>query len=171
MPSNASTPASRPAVLLPLGSPALPKTLYTEVLLREKNESLKGDLLSFDDIQLTIHRAKDDRQTKWTDLTPASAFTLRARLIDKTNPRHWLALGEFGWGMGACEQARPALTKAAAMDSSLKPETDSILKTKPGTLIEPPPAKVTSTDSSPPDKPQKNAKDPTGELFPNVKGK
>lgn len=136
-PAASPPTTSAPALmgLLAMGNPALPKKIYTEVLIRDRAESVKGDLSGYDETVLTIRTAKGLQTLQWKDLTGASAFTLRARLIDKTQPRHWLALGAFGWGMGTREQARTAFDHAVGLDNSLRGEVESILRSEPGAYL------------------------------------
>ena len=180
-PSTSSAPATAAAPmanLLALGNPALPKKIYTEVYVREKGDPVKGDLVRYDEDELTIKTASDERKLQWTDLTGASAFTLRSRLIDKTQPRHWLALGAFAWAMGTRDQARVAFDRAAALDISTKAQAEAIQKTEPGALVKPVAAPSTdkpATDTTTPDNPGPIRKltgreGTTGDLFPNVKG-
>jgi hypothetical protein len=181
-PAVSCATASAPAMtgLLPMGNPALPKKIYTEVLLRDQAESVKGDLSGYDETVLTIRTGKGLQTLQWRDLTGASAFTLRARLIDKTQPRHWLALGAFGWGMGTREQARTAFDHAVGLDSSLRGEVESILRSEAGAYLHAAAGAGPTYSAGPAETQAGNAgggrkaggREPLpGELFPEVRGK
>lgn len=98
----------------------------------KRNEKVSGKLLRWDEAGFTLRVGNDERTYTWTQITSGSAFVVRMRLIDRAKADDWLALGEFGWGLGAKDQARTALSTAARMDPSLKPKVDAILATAPG---------------------------------------
>src|SRR6478609_5588456 len=104
------------AVLLRADPVTLDKPLYTEVFIRsataQNNEKVTGNLLKYDDQNLTIKTSKGERDLKWTDLTGTSAYALKRRLIDKSKAHDWLELGRFAWSMNAKEQAKTALATA-----------------------------------------------------------
>ena len=117
---------------------ALTNPLYAEVHLRignASNSKVTGNLISYDDYSLTIKSGTTDRELKWVDLTPASAFTLRSRTIDKTRAADWLRLASFGWSLDATEQARAAIDKAITLDPSLKKTADEITAAAPGAAL------------------------------------
>src|SRR6476646_6675960 len=100
------------------------KPMYAEVFLKSTNEKLAGNVTAWDSSGATLHVASKDRTVNWPEMTPASAFTLRQRLIDKTSASDWLALGTMGWQMGLKDPARAALMTAAKLDAKLKPQVD-----------------------------------------------
>lgn len=171
-----TTTATAPDLTLKTTNPNLPKTVYTEVYLRENGQVVKGHLLEFTADELVVHNGKDLQRLQWKNLTGSSAFTLRSRLIDKTNPQEWLALGKFGWDMNAKEQATGALNRAVALDASLRPAVQDVLKSEAGVLIKPPaPTPVTPVADVNPikDTTKKNTKPgkegKPGELFPELR--
>ena len=105
----------------------LDKPIYAEIFLRASNDKLAGNVTEWDNDGPVIHVGKEDRSVKWTDLTPASAFNLRSRLIDRKNANDWLALGEMAWQMGLKDQARGAFASATRLDPTIKPRVDEIL--------------------------------------------
>ena len=115
-----------------------PKPLYTEVHLRSGNphdSKIVGNLTSYDDTTLTINIGTAPRDLRWVDLTAASAFTLRSRLIDKNKAPDWLTLAKFGWSMGAIDQAHTAIEKALTIDPSLKTQADQITASPSGSAL------------------------------------
>ena len=116
----------------------LPKPLYAEIHLRVGNANdakVTGNLISYDDDSLTIKAGTTGRDLKWVDLTPASAFTLRSRLIDKSKALDWLDLAKFGWSLDATDQAHAAIDKALSLDPSLKKEANAITASPPGAAV------------------------------------
>ncbi len=113
---------------------AVSPPMYVQVYLRVGGSMVAGQLTSYDATDAAIKTTKEERTIAWVDMTGASAFTLRSRLIDKTKASDWLELGEMGWGMNV-KQARYALNKAASMDPALKPKVDAILASEPGALV------------------------------------
>src|SRR3954462_4911756 len=75
--------------------------IYCEVYLPRTggSDKVSGDLIRWDQQTLVIRNVKGERELRWTQITPASAFTLRARLIDKNKAQEWLELGKFGWSV------------------------------------------------------------------------
>ncbi|MGN6627222.1 MAG: hypothetical protein ACTHLN_11450, partial [Tepidisphaeraceae bacterium] len=81
---------------------------------------LRGALLHYDDDGFTL-RVNDggnegEKTLAWTDVTPASAYAMRQKAIDRKKPGDWLTLGKFGWALGAKAQAETALKMAARLD-------------------------------------------------------
>jgi hypothetical protein len=118
--------------------PAQP--LYVEVYVRAatangRDERVAGDLVRYDGDTLTVKTSRAERELKWINLTPGSAFVVRSRLIDKSDARQWLELGRFGWSVNAKEQARSALATAVKLDATLKEESQRILSAAPGSAL------------------------------------
>jgi hypothetical protein len=115
--------------LLPLSvlAATLDKPIYTESFLQNPSQKVVGNVTDWDSQGVTIHSANEDREIKWVEMTPASAYVLRSRLIDKSNANEWLDLGEMGWKMGATEQARVALATAVKLNATLKDRVAQIL--------------------------------------------
>ena len=146
--------------LLVCGMTELDKPMYVEVFVRgttpaAQNEKVSGDLLRYDDAALVVKSKGAERELKWAELSPSSAYVVKMRLIDKTKASDWLELGRFAWSMNIKDQARSALASAVKIDPSLKDEAASILAStagaglpkqdKPPTTI--PAAAAGSTDS------------------------
>jgi hypothetical protein len=132
-------------ITLLLGSVALAEAalpIDVEVTLAERSRRVAGKLTAFDEIGLTLSTRDGERQLSWTDLTPNSAFGVRARLIDRNDAADWLELGRFGWSINARDQARGALSNAMRIDRSVKPQVDEILASPAGSRVAPaaPPA-------------------------------
>lgn len=119
------------AVMLPLVSGAVPdRNIQAEVYVKAANGKatpLRGSLVKFDDSSFTLKVGKDDRTLAWTDVTPATAFLLKQKTIDRNRAGDWLALGKFGWAIGAKDQAQAALRTAVKIDATLKPDADAVL--------------------------------------------
>jgi len=189
-PPAASEPAvTHPAPIAPIPAPAaikppptaaepanpmtkLDKPIFTMVVLRTiKAPSVRGDVVAYNDTSVSIKTAIGVVTHKWIELTTPSACTLRARLIDKTKAEDWLTMATFAWGMNALDQARSAAMQALALDKTLKPRTDALLKSEPGLLLKPPPIPAESlpiadrTANATPLPPDAKP----GELFPEVK--
>jgi hypothetical protein len=139
----------------------LPKPVSADVVLKgDKPAHVNGMLVSYDDTQFTLKVAKEERTIAWRDITPTSAFALRQKVVDKNSAADWLALGRFGWQLGAKEQAQTALKTAVKLDASLKEDADKILASTPG--IEALPADTAPTppkpgDTAPPAQPGRKA--------------
>jgi hypothetical protein len=115
-----------------------PKPLFTEVHLKQGNahdSKIVGNLVSYDDDTLTINVGTTPRDLKWIDLTPASAFTLRSRLIDKSKAMDWLTLAKFAWSIDATDQTHTAVDKALSIDPKLKAQADEITAAAPGSAV------------------------------------
>lgn len=108
------------------------KPLYAEVFLKTGNEKVAGNVSAWDSAGAVLRVGKEDRNLKWADLTPTSAFVLRSRLIDKNGASDWLALGTMAWQTGLTTQGKSALTMAAKLEPALKPRVDELLA-KPAT--------------------------------------
>ena len=96
---------------------------------------LRGSLVSYDEATFTLRVNNEDKTLGWTDVTPATAFVLRQKTIDRSRAEQLLKLGRFGWDIGAKDQAQSALKSAVRMDASLKPKADEILAGPYGTLL------------------------------------
>ncbi|HEY0009781.1 MAG TPA: hypothetical protein VGB55_13720, partial [Tepidisphaeraceae bacterium] len=117
--------------------------LYAEVFVKSaaaRNPKITGNLVRYDDAQITLKTGREEQSFQWAELTPSSAFTLRQRLIDKTKPDDWLNLGAFGWKLGAKDQAHAALRTAVSMDAALKQEAADITSQPAGPIDLPKPA-------------------------------
>ncbi|MBV8780196.1 MAG: hypothetical protein JO353_02255 [Phycisphaerae bacterium] len=115
-----------------------PKSLYTEVRLRTANahdQKIVGNLVDYDDDSFALAIGNTKRQLKWSEITAASAFTLRSRLIDKTKADDWLALARFGWSMGATDQAKVAIGKALEINPKLRAQAEAITASPSGTAV------------------------------------
>jgi hypothetical protein len=108
---------------------------FVEVYLpgERRLERVAGTLTAHDEQGATIalHQA-GDRTLTWDEMTPASAFALKARLIDRESARAWLELGAWGWSRGLESQARAAFAQTVRRDESLAGEVRAILA-KPAT--------------------------------------
>lgn len=108
----------------------LDNPLYAEVFIPSADKrltKLSGQLIWYDQEQFGLKIGPEDRTLQWSEITPTSAFALRQRLIDKSRADQWLALGEWGWNLGAREQAKIALRQAIKLDSGLKKRADAIM--------------------------------------------
>jgi hypothetical protein len=120
--------------------------LSADVFLRSGPAArVSGELLRYDAQTLVIRTRSDERELKWLELTPQSAFVLRSRVIDREKASDWLALGEMGWSMGARDQARTALARAVKLDPSLKGRANEILATAAGSAVAAQPSKPSTT--------------------------
>lgn len=114
----------------------LEKPIYAEVFLPgsgQRPTKVSGQLTRYDETQFTLEVGKQDRTLNWTDVTPTSAFTLRQRLIDKTNAEQWIELGEWGWKLGATDQSRAAFRQAVKLDPKLQKRADDAMSAASGT--------------------------------------
>ena len=95
-------------------------------LKHETPGEVSGRLLRYSRHTLVITAGGAEKPLHWADLTPSSAYTLRGRLINKDKADDWLALGAFGYSIGAKEQANTALSKAVSLDPSLKDKVQAV---------------------------------------------
>lgn len=117
----------------------LDNPLYAEVFVPSSGTrptKLTGQLIWYDNDQFALKVGREDRTLQWSDITPTSAFVLRQRLIDKSSAEQWLALGEWGWRLGAKEQAKVALLQAVRLDPGLKTRADVIMTDSPSSSTE-----------------------------------
>jgi hypothetical protein len=114
-------------------------SMYVEVYLRGEKRDVKvaGKLLEHDDERLVINAPGGSRELAWDQLTPNSAFTVKARLIDKTVANDWLALGKWGWEHGLEQQAKTALATARKLDTELGTQIDDVLSVEAGSKVIP----------------------------------
>src|SRR5215217_6257193 len=70
----------------------LDKPLPAQVTLTEKFERVAGSVVRYDADTLVLKTGKGDRELKWSQLTGASQYMIRAQLIDKKSPADWLDL-------------------------------------------------------------------------------
>ena len=119
----------------PAGQSTLPKPIPAYVAVRTEHgfEQVEGNLVAWDNDSVTIETRTGVRNLHWNNLSAASAYALRARLIDHTTASGWLELGTFGWQIGASD-ARAALAHAVKMDPALKDQVAAILKTPSGSV-------------------------------------
>ena len=117
----------------PVPPAALPKPIPAYVGVRTESgfEQVEGNLIAWDNDSVTIQTRTGPRHLQWNNLSAASAYALRARLIDHTTAGGWLELGTFGWQIGA-KDARDALARAVKMDPTLKDQVAAVLKTPSG---------------------------------------
>jgi hypothetical protein len=121
------------AVSMPSLLRAQPKAESIDVELRkEPVERLKGALVRWDDAGIVLKLGDSEQAIAWLDMTPQGAFRLRQRLIDRSDPRQLLALGEMGRAMGIDRPAQQAIERAVRRDPSLRERADLILQKKPG---------------------------------------
>lgn len=115
-----------PGVVAGAEPPAKP--LYVEVFVPREQapEKVAGDLLQWDEQSITLATLRGARTLAWTELTPTSAFVLRSRLINRSVAGDWLLLAEFGFRIGATEQAHVALATATRLDPTLKERAEDI---------------------------------------------
>ncbi|MGC4033718.1 MAG: hypothetical protein QM754_18695 [Tepidisphaeraceae bacterium] len=127
------------AVTLPLVSGAVPdRTIQAEVYVKSttgRATPLRGSLVKFDEQNVTLKVGTDERTLAWTDLTPATAYQLKSKTIDRSRAADWLALGKFGWSIGAKDPARSALQTAVKIDATLKPDADAVLASPAGSAV------------------------------------
>ncbi|HTL29773.1 MAG TPA: hypothetical protein VL282_11145 [Tepidisphaeraceae bacterium] len=117
-------------------SVTLVKPIYTEIYLRSAQaQKIAGQLLRYDDETLVVKTSSGERELHWLDLTGTSAYALRARLIDKTKPEDWMAVGRLAWSLGASEQAQRAFDSAIKLDSSLRAKVKEIQATPAGSVL------------------------------------
>ncbi|MEM8875941.1 MAG: hypothetical protein AAGD32_16965 [Planctomycetota bacterium] len=100
-----------------------------------------GDVVSHDDTSLTLQTNRGEKTIAWTELTPSSAFTARMRIEPPETADQWLALGEFGWSVGAEKQAESAFARAMKINDAMASSVDAIKARPSGTM-----AKVGSND-------------------------
>ena len=74
-------------ICLPAHATTLTKPIFAEVFLKGGSGSVSGNVTQWDDTGFTIHVGADDRTLGWRDLSAASAYTLRSRLIDRNSRR------------------------------------------------------------------------------------
>jgi hypothetical protein len=123
----ATLTTSAPAATLDHPIPSAP-------LLRN-GETIQGNVTAWDSDGFTIHQDQDrpnDRTVKWDDVSPASAFALRARLIDQKSATDWLDLGEMGWKMNLKDRARFAFSNARRIDPTIQQRITDIIAAQPG---------------------------------------
>lgn len=125
--AHADAPGAKPGAADPAG-------LYVEVYLPSDRKPIKvsGKLVSHDETGVVVDTTTEGQRTLgWDELTPTSAFTLKARLIDKSSAADWFELGKWGWDRKLDKQARLAFQSARKLDSSLGPKIDEVLKSTP----------------------------------------
>lgn len=129
------------------GSVVLDKPIAGVVFVKSEKSAkqLRGTLLRFDDAEFTLKVGKEEQTLGWVDVTPASAFELRLRTIDRTKAEDWLELGEFAWNLGGKEQAQSSLRQAVSINADLKARADEITATAPN----PPQRSSVATDDKP----------------------
>ncbi|MGN6724920.1 MAG: hypothetical protein ACTHLZ_03305, partial [Tepidisphaeraceae bacterium] len=110
---------------------------------------LRGALLHYDDDGFTLRVNDGEKTLAWTDVTPASAYAMRQKAIDRKKPGDWLTLGKFGWALGAKAQAETALKMAARLDPSLQGDVQSVMASPAGTLVAKPAPKELLNSGSP----------------------
>ena len=125
-------------------------TVSLTVLNEPRPTTVLGDLVAYDDAGLTLDVRGERRTLAWVDLSSASAFTARYRLVDEARATDWLALGAFGRAVGAARQAEQALLRAVRLDPSLAAEADRIRATPADTLRRPPPVAPQPAAPAPP---------------------
>ena len=95
--------------------PDVPRTVGLTITSGGQRESLTGDVVSLDATGCTLHVRGEIRRFAWHEVTPASAFSVRHRLIDEEDAWQWLDLGRFGRRVGAESLADFALRRAVAL--------------------------------------------------------
>src|SRR5688500_10642693 len=89
-----------PANFGPTTELKLDPPLTAIVYLRHENPGeVSGKLVRYSRHTLVILAAGKEKPLHWADLTPASAYTLRARLISKDKADDWLSLGAFAYSI------------------------------------------------------------------------
>ena len=113
--------------------------MYVEVYIRGEKRDAKvaGKLLEHDDEHLVIDAPGGPRDLLWDQLTPNSAFTVKARLIDKAVASDWLALGKWGWEHGLEQQAKTAFANARKLDANVGSEVDATMAVAAGSKVVP----------------------------------
>jgi hypothetical protein len=113
---------------------AQPLGEYVEVYLpgERRLERVAGTLSAHDAAGATIETQDAGARTlRWDEMTPPSAFALRARLIDRDSASAWMDLGAWGWNLGLETQARAAFAQAVRRNESLAPRVREITATPP----------------------------------------
>lgn len=121
----------------------LPTPIAAEVYVKgeTKATALRGKLTSYDESGFTLHTAQnEDKTLNWSDITPASAYALRFKTVDRQQAQSWIDLGKFAWSLNLKDQAKSALKSAVHLDASRQAEVDEILATKPGSMLSAGPA-------------------------------
>lgn len=120
---------------------AADKPIAAEVYVKSAGRAtpLRGSLVKSDDKTFTLRVGVgvgvDDRTLAWTDVTPATAFTLKGKTLDRTKADQCLALGRFGWDIGAKEQAQSILRTAVRLDPSLRSLADAVMARPVGAAV------------------------------------
>ncbi|HMB95299.1 MAG TPA: hypothetical protein VKK61_04600, partial [Tepidisphaeraceae bacterium] len=70
---------------------------------------------------------------RWSQLTPQSAYDVRASCHDHNNAKDLLHLARLAWAIEKTDVAKRLLDRAVKIDPSLKDDADKILASKSGT--------------------------------------
>src|SRR5688572_28096144 len=106
----------------------LEKPIYVQVSLREGAEKVSGSLIKFDHETLVIKTGGGERVLEWEKLTGASAFAVRAQVIDRKSAEAWLELAELAMQNDLKEQAKRAVGEALRIDPKSRLKGDAILR-------------------------------------------
>ena len=114
-----------------------PTAMYVEVYKKgeRRDEKIAGKLGAQDDVHVLIDTTAGPRDLKWDELTPSSAFTLKARLVDPTSAPGWLSVGRWGWEHGLELQAKTAFARATKLDQGVAKLVASILAKPAGPVV------------------------------------
>jgi hypothetical protein len=106
----------------------LEKPIYVQVSLREGAEKVSGSLIKFDNETLVVKTGGGERVLEWEKLSGASAFAVRAQVIDRKSADAWLELAELAMRNDLREQAKRAVSEALKIDPKSRLKGDAILR-------------------------------------------
>ena len=110
-----------------LKATTLEKPINATVALEGK-PGVSGLLVKYDEETLVIKTAKGEQTLKWSELTAASRYNLRATIADKKDAEEWLDLAELAMQAGMREQAKVCVNRAAAIDPKVRLRGEAILR-------------------------------------------
>ena len=118
-------------VAVPLRSELKPTTLEKPInatVALEGKPGVTGQLVKYDEETLVIKTAKGEQTLKWSELTAASRYNLRATIADKKDAEEWLDLAELAMQAGMREQAKVCVNRAATIDPKVRLRGEAILR-------------------------------------------
>ena len=108
-----------------------PTTLEKPIAVQaalESKEKVGGQLVKFDAESLTIKTAAGERTIKWSELTAASRYNIRATVADRKDAEQWLDLAELAMQAGMREQAKVCVTRASTIEPKTRLRGEAILR-------------------------------------------
>jgi hypothetical protein len=85
------------------------------------DETVRGEVIRFDQTGLTIRTDNREQRLAWTDLEPATIYTVHAQLLER-NSQAWLVLGKrLAVNHDSARFAKKALREAVRIDPELAP--------------------------------------------------